>query len=93
MDVDHHTPSKLSYKDKLVSSHPQNISVHFLPSDDHIFPEEENIFNCEEFIPLSVEDKKRLYQPCVKVLIIKVFGRKVRYKYLPYKFFNYVELV
>lgn len=39
------------------------------------------IFLTEYFIPLSVDEKKRLYKPWEKSLIIKVFGRKVGYRY------------
>lgn len=75
------TPIPVSYKEKLVSSQSPSISVHFSFSEDSFLPEDENIFNSEYFIPLSVDEKKRLYKPWEKSLIIKVFGRKVGYRY------------
>lgn len=49
---------------------------------DSIDSEEINIFNPSNFIPLSKEDKLRLYQPWLNSLIIKVFRKRFGYKYL-----------
>lgn len=49
---------------------------------DSIDSEEINIFNSSDFIPLSKEDKLRLYLPWLNSLIIKVFRKWFGYKYL-----------
>lgn len=56
-------------------------------SSSHLTLEETN-HNSENFIPLSVEDKIRLYKPWEKSLIIKLRGRKIGYRYLLHKLKN-----
>lgn len=50
-----------------------------------LFPEETNIFKSSAFIPLSVEEKERLYKPWATSVIIKVLGIRVGYEYLLFK--------
>lgn len=84
MEEDIFSPSKLTYKEKLVCHHPQTFYVSYLSpfSTKNVLPEDENIFNSKDFIPLSVEEKLWLHKPWENALIIKVFGRKIGYKYL-----------
>lgn len=49
---------------------------------DSIDFKEINIFNSSDFIPLSKEDKLKLYQPWLNSFIIKVFSKRSSYKYL-----------
>lgn len=87
MDVDLPSTFKVSYKQKLVRSNPQDISLSFSPtvSNFNMEYEEKNILNSKDFIPLSSEEKARLYKPWGTSLIIKVFGRKIGYMYLLFK--------
>lgn len=75
---------KSTYKEKLVCSNTPSFSVNFSTpiETSSILPEVDNIFDSDDFIPLIVEEKLRLYKPWAKALIIKVFGKHVGYKYL-----------
>lgn len=75
------------YKAKLVNSESNVIlSIVYLGFEEiNLYPEEDNIIGNEAFIPLPLLEKQRLYQPWEKSLLIKVFDRKVGYKYLLHK--------
>nr|XP_016442293.1 PREDICTED: uncharacterized protein LOC107767720 [Nicotiana tabacum] len=47
--------------------------------------ETENIFDSDNFIPITSEDKERIYKNWENVLIIKIFGRRVTYQFLQQK--------
>lgn len=78
------SPAPFSYKDKLVRDLFMNFSTSISHSmrDIDLDPEIINTYNSPTFIPIDSEEKKRLYQPWVHALIIKLFGRKIGYKYL-----------
>lgn len=77
----------VSYKDKLLvinrketSKHINQMFIHFDFNTKVDDPKD-----CSTFIPISAEDKQRIYKPWIHYLIIKVFGRKIGYRYLLYK--------
>nr|XP_009786058.1 PREDICTED: uncharacterized protein LOC104234221 [Nicotiana sylvestris] len=60
-----------------------DINMDLLTTDEtenHFLEEEEDIF-----IPITSEDKERLYRNWETTLIVKVFGRRVRYQFLQRK--------
>lgn len=54
-------------------------------SSCHLMAEEVNHYESDDFIPLSVEDKRRLYKHWEKSLIIKLFEKKIGYRFLLHK--------
>lgn len=77
----------------MVCQNSQDILVSFLLSSkyEHLISEEENIFDSEDFIPLFVKEKIRLYKAWEKALIIKVFGKKNRVHISLYKIAKSME--
>ncbi|XP_019242607.1 PREDICTED: uncharacterized protein LOC109222745, partial [Nicotiana attenuata] len=47
--------------------------------------ETENNFDSDNFIPITSEDKERIYKNWENALIIKIFGRRVTYQFLQQK--------
>lgn len=91
MDIE--SISITSYREKLVCNSSTTISLNFSPvmSSFHITPEETNHYNLDNFIPLYVEDKIRLYKPWKIFLIIKLFRKKL--KILATKTASHVESI
>lgn len=89
------SPSKLSYKEKLVCSNSKNASLSYTPGleNSKLYSEEENIFNSEDFIPLSSKEKLMLYKHWESTLIFKMFGKKIGYNYLLQKINFDVEII
>lgn len=74
----------LSYKEKLMPPNPTDIQVTITIGLDQYdnYYEEDNITPYEAFLPIDLEEKRRLYKPWEKSLILKVFGRRVGYLFL-----------
>lgn len=76
--------SEVSYRDKLLNVHNRTLASHIIEyfHDFNIDPEIDNPGDGITFIPITTEDKQRMYKPWIHSLIIKVFGKKVGYRLL-----------
>lgn len=82
--------SSTSYKDKLVANQSHNYFFTQLSSINKtdLIDEVDNIHLGTPFIPITSEDKRRIYQRWVSALIIKVYKRTIGYKFLLRKLRN-----
>lgn len=88
VDLPTHTPQKSSFLQTLLTNSPHDLlppHIQPTPLDLDLIDESDNPDESADFIPLSADDKARLYSSWKFSIIIKLFGKSIGHQLLKAK--------